>query len=88
VRGDRKSSLIGLSLTIILGAIFTVLQGVEYIEAPFSMADSVYGSVFFVTTGFHGLHVLIGTLFLMVCLVRLSYSHFTTSHHFGFEAAS
>ena len=88
VRGDRKSSLIGLSLTIVLGAIFTVLQGVEYVEAPFSMADSVYGSVFFVTTGFHGLHVLIGTLFLMVCLVRLSYSHFTTSHHFGFEAAS
>jgi len=71
-----------------LGVLFTALQAMEYIEAPFCIADSVYGTTFFVATGFHGLHVIIGTIFLFICLLRLSLSHFTTSHHFGFEAAS
>jgi cytochrome c oxidase subunit 3 len=71
-----------------LGVFFTLLQVFEYIEAPFCIADSVYGSTFFIATGFHGFHVLVGTIFLSVCLVRLNYSHFTKSHHFGFEAAS
>jgi len=88
VSGDRKESIQALTITVILGLIFTTLQGMEYVEAPFSIADSVYGSTFFVATGFHGLHVIIGTLFLGVCLIRLFYSHFTRSHHFGFEAAS
>lgn len=88
VNGNREESLKGLSLTVILGLIFTALQAVEYVEAPFSIADSVYGSTFFVATGFHGLHVIIGTIFLFVCLIRLNYSHFTRSHHLGFEAAS
>jgi len=60
----------------------------EYLEVPFSIADSVYGSTFFVATGFHGLHVIIGTIFLTVCFFRLINFHFTTNHHFGFEAAS
>ena len=88
VCGQKREAVQGLGLTVVLGLIFTLLQGMEYIEAPFSIADSVYGSTFFVATGFHGLHVIIGTIFLTVCFFRLINSHFTTSHHFGFEAAS
>lgn len=88
VNGNKNESITGLSLTVLLGVIFTSLQGVEYIEAPFSIADSVYGTTFFVATGFHGLHVIIGTIFLFICLLRLNSSHFTRSHHLGFEAAS
>jgi len=86
--GNRIEAVRGLFLTVLLGVIFTALQAFEYIEAPFCIADSVYGSTFFVATGFHGLHVIIGTIFLLICLIRLSNSHFTRSHHFGFEAAS
>nr|AMK47855.1 cytochrome c oxidase subunit III [Turritopsis dohrnii] len=88
VQGNKDQALKGLIFTVSLGFIFTLLQAFEYVEAPFCIADSVYGSTFFVATGFHGLHVIIGTIFLFVCLVRLNYSHFTRSHHFGFEAAS
>lgn len=77
-----------LLLTVILGGYFTCLQAIEYWEAPFSIADSVYGSTFFVATGFHGLHVIIGSTFLLVCLARLSNCHFSSNHHFGFEAAA
>ena len=85
--GDRKNSLLGLIYTIVLAAIFTALQGYEYLEAPFTIADSVYGACFFMATGFHGAHVLIGTIFLFVCLMRLVFHHFTAEHHFGLEAA-
>nr|YP_010015751.1 cytochrome c oxidase subunit III [Gryllus bimaculatus]QOI72748.1 cytochrome c oxidase subunit III [Gryllus bimaculatus]UBU97860.1 cytochrome c oxidase subunit 3 [Gryllus bimaculatus] len=78
----------GLLLTIILGIYFTILQAYEYIEAPFTIADSVYGSSFFMATGFHGLHVIIGTTFLSVCLMRHMMFHFSSNHHFGFEAAA
>nr|APD14905.1 cytochrome c oxidase subunit III [Labidura japonica] len=78
----------GLSLTVGLGIYFTCLQAYEYIEAPFTIADSVYGSTFFVATGFHGLHVIIGTTFLLVCLIRQISNHFSAWHHFGFEAAA
>ena len=78
----------GLVFTVRLGGIFTLLQLKEYQESSFSIADGVYGSVFFVATGFHGLHVLIGTVFLFVCLVRLVKFHFSTSHHLGFEFAA
>lgn len=88
VSGEKKEALRGLTLTVILGFIFTALQAFEYLEAPFCIADSVYGSTFFVATGFHGFHVIIGTIFLLICLLRLNNSHFTRSHHFGFEAAS
>nr|AST10226.1 cytochrome c oxidase subunit III [Abachrysa eureka] len=78
----------GLLLTVILGIYFSILQGFEYIESPFTIADSVYGSTFFMATGFHGLHVLIGTSFLLICLIRHINFHFSNNHHFGFEAAA
>nr|YP_009539791.1 cytochrome c oxidase subunit III [Suhpalacsa longialata]AYP72729.1 cytochrome c oxidase subunit III [Suhpalacsa longialata] len=78
----------GLFFTILLGVYFTMLQAYEYIEASFTIADSVYGSTFFVATGFHGLHVLIGTTFLMICFIRHVNFHFSSNHHFGFEAAA
>lgn len=87
VAGNQKGAVQGLQLTVFLGAIFTLLQAIEYKEAPFTIADSVYGSVLFVATGFHGLHVLIGSTFLLVCLVRTYYFHFRPSHHVGLEAA-
>lgn len=88
VSGNKNDAVQGLTLTVILGLLFTALQAMEYIEAPFCIADSVYGTTFFVATGFHGFHVIVGTIFLFICLLRLSLSHFTRSHHFGFEAAS
>nr|UGS80235.1 cytochrome c oxidase subunit III [Ectopsocopsis cryptomeriae] len=77
-----------LILTIILGIYFTILQGYEYVEAPFTIADSIYGSSFFMATGFHGLHVIIGTIFIMISLYRHITNHFSNTHHFGFEAAA
>jgi len=74
-------------ITIILGAYFTFLQGMEYLESPFRMADRSYGSTFFLATGFHGAHVLIGTTFLLVCLIRLNGAHFSPNHHFRYLAA-
>ena len=86
--GDRPNAILGLFLTVALGVIFTILQALEYVEASFTIADSVYGTCFYVPTGFHGLHVIIGTLFLIVCLVRLINHQFTRHHHSGFEAAA
>jgi cytochrome c oxidase subunit 3 len=86
--GDRKGAINGLILTIILAIIFTALQGFEYLNAGFNISDSVYGSTFYIATGFHGFHVFIGTCFLTVCLFRLKNYHFTQEHHFGFEAAA
>nr|AQT38511.1 cytochrome c oxidase subunit 3 [Anodontites trapesialis] len=88
VGGSRFDSLMGLGLTVVLGLYFTVLQLGEYLETSFTIADSVYGSLFFVMTGFHGLHVIIGSVFLVVCLVRCYFHHFSVVHHFGFEAAA
>ena len=88
VRGDHSTALWGLGLTIGLGVYFTSLQGLEYYEAPFTIADSVYGATFFVATGFHGLHVTIGSSFLIVCFFRLLRGHYSPLHHFGFEAAA
>jgi heme/copper-type cytochrome/quinol oxidase subunit 3 len=77
-----------LLFTILLATIFTLLQGMEYVEAPYNINDSVFGSCFYMATGFHGFHVAIGTIFLVVCLIRLLFNHFTVQHHFGFEAAA
>ena len=88
MEGDRTGRIQGLLATVILGVYFTFLQAEEYIEASFTIADGAYGSTFFVATGFHGLHVLIGSTFLLVCLVRVWLQHFSTGHHFGFEAAA
>nr|YP_009058596.1 cytochrome c oxidase subunit III [Euploea midamus]AIM46764.1 cytochrome c oxidase subunit III [Euploea midamus] len=78
----------GLFFTVILGIYFTILQAYEYYEAPFSIANSIYGSTFFMATGFHGIHVIIGTIFLLTCLIRHINNHFSKNHHFGFEAAA
>jgi cytochrome c oxidase subunit 3 len=86
--GNRRQATLGLSLTVILAVIFTGFQAFEYLEAPFSISDGIYGSTFYLATGFHGFHVIIGTIFLAVCLYRLLVQHFTKSHHFGFEAAA
>nr|YP_010946497.1 cytochrome c oxidase subunit III [Diploptera punctata]WGO57215.1 cytochrome c oxidase subunit III [Diploptera punctata] len=88
LENNYNQSLQGLFLTVILGLYFTALQAFEYIEAPFTIADSVYGSTFFMATGFHGLHVIIGTTFLLTCLLRHLFLHFSSHHHFGFEAAA
>nr|YP_009312353.1 cytochrome c oxidase subunit III [Devario devario]BAV71867.1 cytochrome c oxidase subunit III [Devario devario] len=88
MEGERKQTIQSLALTIILGLYFTALQAMEYYEAPFTIADGAYGSTFFMATGFHGLHVIIGSTFLAVCLLRQIKYHFTSEHHFGFEAAA
>lgn len=88
IENDYKQAIYGLRITVLLGVYFTILQAYEYIEAGFSIADSVYGSSFFIATGFHGLHVIIGTIFLSICLTRQILNHFSPIHHFGFEAAA
>nr|ARH55213.1 cytochrome c oxidase subunit 3 [Teredus cylindricus] len=88
MENNYNQALQSLSLTVLLGIYFTILQSFEYMEASFSISDSVYGSSFYMATGFHGLHVIIGTSFLLICLIRHYYNHFSMSHHFGFEAAA
>jgi cytochrome c oxidase subunit III len=88
IHNDRKGLKQGLWCTIILGAIFSCIQAYEYSHATFAYSGSIYGATFFMATGFHGFHVLIGTLFLFVCLVRAYAGHFKPQHHFGFEAAA
>lgn len=85
---SQKDAITGLRITLILGGYFTRLQAIEYFEARFRFADSIWGSIFFLATGFHGLHVLVGSCFLLVCLRRLSKGSFSSNHHFGFERAS
>jgi heme/copper-type cytochrome/quinol oxidase subunit 3 len=88
IAGNRRDFKTGLSLTILLGILFTGLQALEYSHAPFGLSDGIYPSVFFLATGFHGFHVIVGTLFLTVCLWRGVLGHFSEKHHFGFEAAA
>lgn len=86
--GDRKGLIQGLTYTVILGALFSCVQAYEYAHAPFGFTDGIYASTFFMATGFHGFHVLVGTIFLIVCLARAMKGHFKPDHHFGFEAAA
>ena len=88
IEGNRAHAIYGLATTIGLGFFFTALQAMEYVDAGFRISDGVYGSTFFMATGFHGFHVMVGTLFLCVCLLRQVKGHFTRGHHFGFEAAA
>lgn len=85
---NREDMKWGLILAVVLGAIFTVFQIYEYTHAAFGFSGNIYGANFFMATGFHGFHVLIGTIFLLVCLVRLQKGHFTPERHLGFEAAA
>ena len=91
IPGDREGLKKGLWATIALGLLFTGIQAYEYAHAPFLFVGeeaNIYGSAFMMATGFHGFHVIIGTLFLIVCLVRANKGHFTPQQHFGFEAAA
>ncbi|HEX7075359.1 MAG TPA: cytochrome c oxidase subunit 3 [Hyphomicrobiaceae bacterium] len=88
LQNDRKGLVWGLTLTVCLGLMFTLLQAYEYGHAAFNYAGHIYGATFFMATGFHGAHVIIGTIFLFVCLLRALKGHFTPKQHFGFEAAA
>ncbi len=88
LHGDRDGLKKGLWLTVLLGALFTVVQVYEYMHASFGFKGSIYGATFFMATGFHGFHVLVGTIFLIVCLMRANAGHFTQKQHLGFEFAA
>nr|BAD86518.1 cytochrome oxidase subunit III [Doliolum nationalis] len=85
--GNYMGAKNGLVFTIALGAVFTAVQYLEYCESGFSISDSAYGSVFFMATGFHGFHVLVGSAFLVVCLVRMVGGQLNASRHVGYECA-
>jgi cytochrome c oxidase subunit 3 len=82
---QRHSTINGLIITIFYGILFTFIQYYEYTIAPFCINDSIFGSLFFMLTGFHGIHVFVGSIFLVVCLIRLCNYHFTSNHHVGYE---
>ncbi len=88
LEGDRQGLKNGLWLTIILGIVFSIVQAYEYSHAAFGFKGNIYGATFFMATGFHGFHVLIGTIFLAVCLYRAYLGHFTPKQHLGFEFAA
>lgn len=89
LKGSRYLTTMALTLTVALGLFFSSIQCFEYVYGTlFNISDSIYGSLFYMMTGFHGLHVFIGTIFLFVCLIRLYYFHFTKEHHLGFEFAA
>jgi len=85
---NRQDVKWGLWLAIALGVLFTIFQAYEYSHAAFGFSGNIYGATFFMATGFHGAHVIIGTIFMIVCLVRVYQGHFTPEHHVGFEMAA
>ena len=85
---NRKDLITGLALSIVLGVFFTILQAYEYSHASFGFAGNIYGASFFMATGFHGFHVIVGTIFLGVCLIRAMNGAFTQDNHIGLEAAA
>ena len=92
LHNDRTGLKWGLGLTVLLGMLFTGVQAYEYSNAAFAFSrdhgGNIYGSTFFMATGFHGFHVIVGTIFLIVCFFRAMAGHFTPERHFGFEAAA
>nr|AMR97521.1 cytochrome c oxidase subunit 3 [Iberobaenia minuta] len=87
MENNKTQTSISLTITIILAIIFTLNQMIEYKNSPFNMSDSIYGSTFFMTTGFHGLHVMIGTTFILFMLIKHLKNHMSMKNHFGMEAA-
>ena len=88
IHGDREGLKKGLLATIALGFLFSFIQAYEYYHAPFAFKGDIYGATFYMATGFHGFHVLVGTIFLAICYVRAVKGDFTPKAHFGFEAAA
>lgn len=86
--GNKDDTVKGIGLTVVLGIIFLFVQAYEYSHASFKFSDGIYASTFYMATGFHGFHVLIGTIFLAVCYFRAAKGQFTSEKHVGFEAAS
>lgn len=84
---NNNNRLFFLFFTLILGIYFTFLQIFEYYMASFSIIDSVFGSIFFISTGFHGIHVIVGSIFLFICFIRIVFFHFSSFNHLGFEMA-
>ena len=87
IQGDRKGAILGTFLTIVLAVIFTSLQYYEYSEAAFTISDSVFGSAFYCSTGLHGLHVIVGTIFILVGFIRIVNYHLSNTHRLGYEAS-
>ena len=88
IQGNRKVTIVGFVITLLLAVTFTGFQALEYHEAPFTIADGIYGTTFFFGTGFHGLHVIVGTIFLAVAFFRVLNYSLTDHHHLGFEAGA
>jgi cytochrome c oxidase subunit 3 len=87
IQGNRSGTILGVAMTLVFAIVFTALQGVEYNEAGFTIADGVYGSTFYFATGFHGIHVIVGTAFIAVAFFRIINYHLTDHHHLGFESS-
>jgi cytochrome c oxidase subunit 3 len=88
INGERVDAKRGLWATIVLGLMFSSIQAYEYMHAPFAFGKNTYGSSFYMATGFHGFHVIVGSIFLIICLIRVYQDDFTPRQHFGFEAAA
>nr|YP_010271123.1 cytochrome c oxidase subunit III [Anchon lineatum]UKB86888.1 cytochrome c oxidase subunit III [Anchon lineatum] len=85
---NQSQSKKSMMITITLGIYFTIMQLYEYYESPFCISDSVYGSTFFMSTGFHGIHVMVGTMFIIISMMRLNKLHYSSNHHTGFECSA
>nr|QZZ18273.1 cytochrome c oxidase subunit III [Elbelus tripunctatus] len=87
LNSNISQSVQGMLITLVLGLYFSLIQAYEYLEAPFCISDSIYGSTFFMATGFHGLHVIIGTIFILISMLRVINLHMSKLHHVGFESS-
>jgi cytochrome c oxidase subunit 3 len=85
---EKQAALYAFELTIILALFFTLFQLIEYFSAPFNLSDSVYGSTFYLATGFHGFHVIVGTIFILVAFIRYYFDHFSAKNQIGLEIAA
>lgn len=88
ISGNNTEVINGFILTIVLAVLFLIFQFKEYVGANYGISDSVYGASFYLLTGCHGFHVLVGTIFIIVCFIRYVKGHFTTSQYLGFSLAA